>query len=230
MKNPWVIVGIITVVLFGGAIWFSSVSQKASNDGVEVSEHIKGNPESTVTLVEYSDFQCPACASFHPAVKEVIDQYGDKIRFEYKHYPLPIHSFAQQAAIAAEAAGQQGKFFEYHDMLFINQKQWSSAAAPGAFFRQYAQELGLDMEKFDRHLKSSVLRDAVRADMSEARELGLTGTPTFFLNGEKMEMESFEDFMLQIATAADPAAAAAMQASSTDSAPATNEPEIKFGL
>ena len=156
-------------------------------------------------------------------------QYGDSLRFEYKHFPLPIHNFAQQAAVAAEAASQQGMFFEFHDALFENQQEWSGSATPQVFFAQYAEELGLDVEKFKMHQNSSVLRDAVRTDLNEARELGLTGTPTFFLNGERMQFETFEDFIRQIATAIDPSRA--LMASSTPTSTTEGaEPEIKFGL
>lgn len=231
MKNPWVIVGLITVILFGGAIWYSSSATEKNNEGVEVVDHIKGNSEATVTLVEFSDFQCPACASFQPVMEEIMKSYGDKIRFEYKHFPLPIHPYAQQAALAAEAAGQQGKFYEYHDLLFKNQQTWATSVAPGSLFLGYAEELGLDMEQFRRHQKSSILRDKVRADMNEARELGLTGTPTFFLNGERMEINTFEDFITQVAFAADPsAAAAAIASSSASSTTPAASPEVKFGF
>ncbi len=230
MKNPWIILTILTVVLFGGAIAYSKNANEKNNQGVTVVDHIKGNSDATVTLTEYSDFQCPACASFQPVVNELMAQYGEQLRFEYKHFPLPIHNFAQQAAVAAEAASQQGKFFEFHDALFENQQEWSTSATPQVFFAQYAKELGLDVEKFKAHQNSSVLRDAVRTDMNEARELGLTGTPTFFLNGERMQFETFEDFLLQIATAIDPTGAslqASSTASSTNSAPAA---DIKFGI
>ncbi len=226
MKNPWVIVGILAVVLFGGAIWYSNSASEDSNVGVEVKEHIKGNPEATVTLIEYSDFQCPACAAFQPVVKEIINTYGDKLRFEYQHYPLPIHKFSQQAAVAAEAAGQQGKFYEMHDKLFENQKEWSTSATPQALFMKYAQDLGLDVELFKKHLSSSMLRDVVRSDLSKAKELGLTGTPTFYLNGEKMEIKTFEDFVNKIAFAIDPTTVL-VNASGTE---AVGEPEVKFGI
>jgi protein-disulfide isomerase len=231
MKNPWVVVGILTVVLFGGAIWYSSSATEKNNEGIEVTDHIKGNPDATVTLVEYSDFQCPACASFQPVMEEIMKTYGDKLRFEYKHYPLPIHPYAQQAALAAEAAGQQGKFYEYHDLLFKNQQNWSTAVAPGSLFIQYAEELGLDMEQFRRQQKSSILRDKVRSDLAEARELGITATPTFYLNGEKMEIATFEEFISQIAMAVDPVGTAALMASSTasSSAPSATS-DVKFGF
>jgi protein-disulfide isomerase len=225
MKNPWIILTIITIVLFGGAIVYSKNANEKNNQGVTVVDHIKGNGEAAVTLVEYSDFQCPACASFQPVLAEIMSQYGDQLRFEYKHFPLPIHNFAQQAAVAAEAASQQGKFFEFHDALFTNQEEWTSSATPQVFFVRYAEELGLDVEKFKTQQNSSVLRDAVRADLNEARELGLTGTPTFFLNGERMQFETFEEFIAQIATAIDPTGA-----SLGTTTPATAEPAVKFGL
>lgn len=231
MKNPWVIIGIITVVLFGGAIWYSNISSKQSNEGITVTDHITGNPDATVTLTEYSDFQCPACGQFHPVVKQLLEKYGDKIRFEYKHYPLPMHPLAPQAAMAAEAAGQQGKFFEMHDKLFENQKTWSVSQTPQTFFLQYAEELGLDKAKFVAQMKSSVLRDHINANKEEASKLGLTGTPTFYLNGQKMEFQSMEDFTNPIIAAVDPAAAAALTASSTSSTTgATNTPGVKFGI
>lgn len=228
MKNPWVIVGVLAVLLFGGAIWYSSIATEKSNEGIVEMDHIKGNKDATVTLVEFSDFQCPACAAFQPVLKEVVATYGDKLRFEYKHYPLPIHPFSQQAAVAAEAAGQQGKFFEYHDALFENQEEWSKSTTPAVFFVKYAEGLGLDVEKFKQHQKASLLRDAVRGDLNEAKELGLTGTPTFYLNGEKMEITSFEDFIAKIALAVDPEGA--LTASSSSSTPTTATSEVKFGI
>lgn len=208
MKNPWIIIGVLTAVLFGGAIWYSSVAGEKNNEGVVVQENVKGNPEATVVLTEYSDLQCPACQSFLPAIEQVMELYGEDIRFEYKHFPLPIHPFAQQAAVAAEAAGVQGKFFEYHDALFANQQTWSASPAPAALFIQYAEELELDMPQFRRHMRSSVLQDKVRAEMAEGRALEVTGTPSFFLNGEKMEIATFQDFIEQVGAAVNPEAAA----------------------
>lgn len=227
MKNPWVIIGIITVVLFGGAIWYSSVAQERNNEGVEVKEHLAGNPEAQVTLVEFSDLQCPACASFEPVLKEVLAQYGDELRFEYRHFPLPIHRFAVQAAVAAEAAGQQDKFFEYKDKLFENQQTWGSSQNPTPFFLSYAEELGLDMDMFRRHMNSSILREAVRDDANEARQREVNSTPTFFLNGQRMQFQTFQQFIEQVAFAIDPSAAS----TSSSSAPApTAGTGVRFGI
>ncbi|MCA9357881.1 thioredoxin domain-containing protein [Candidatus Kaiserbacteria bacterium] len=204
MKNPWVIIGIICVALFGGAIWYSGSSAEQYNEGLIETEHVKGNSEASVVLLEYSDLQCPACAAFQPALSSVLEAYGDNLRFEYRHFPLPIHPHSVEAAVASEAAAQQGKFFEFSDMLFERQQEWAGMAVPQTQFVKYADELGMDVDLFRKQLRAPNLKDKVQAQFNEARELGLTGTPTFFLNGKKMEMESYQDFITQIALAVNP--------------------------
>lgn len=199
IRNPWVIIGLLTVILISGAVLYSTSMSASYNEGVEIKTHIKGNPEASVTIVEYSDFQCPACAQFAPIIDAMMMDYGDQIRFEYKHFPLmQIHPNAEAAARAAEAAGQQDKFFEYHDVLFENQREWGAAAIPGAFFTKYAEELNLDLDMFKRHQRSSILQQNVRDQFAEARELGLTGTPSIFLNGEKMNFQTYQEFNDQV--------------------------------
>ena len=205
MKNPWAVIGIIIIVLIAGSVWYSNSVSDKYNEGVDTSiSHVIGNPNATVTLVEYSDFQCPACASAHPVVKNILNEFGDNIKFEYKHFPLPMHRLAEPAARAAEAAGQQGKFFEFHDMLFENQNAWSNSANPNEIFVQYAEDLDLDIQKFRQHMNSPLLSDRVNDNRKEGFDLGITGTPTFFLNGEKMQLESFTDFYQQISQAVNP--------------------------
>lgn len=221
MKNPWIIIAVIAAVLIGGSVWYSGTVAEKNNEGITFTPHVKGNEAATVTLTEYSDFQCPACASFHPVVEDIMEEFGDKIAFEYKHFPLPIHPLAEPAARAAEAAGQQGKFFEFHDLLFINQKAWSNSPNPMIFFRDFASELELDVDLFERHYGASLVKDKVREDAAAARTLGLTGTPTFFLNGERMVIQTYEDFYNQIAAAVNPDATA----SSTEAAPV-----VEFGI
>jgi protein-disulfide isomerase len=202
MKNPWVIVGLVAVALFGGSYWYAGSATKASNEGVVIDfEHIKGNPDAKVTLTEYSDFECPACAAFQPALNEIMTEFGSDLKFEFKHFPLPMHTLAIPAARAAEAAAQQGKFYEFHDLLFKNQTVWSKSANPMVSFMQYAEELGLDTAQFKRQYGSSLIKERIQAEQTEARKLGLTGTPTFFLNGVQMKIETFEDFKNQIAKA-----------------------------
>lgn len=215
MKNPWILIGVIAIVLFGGAFWYSNTINERNNEGVEIIDQVKGNSDASAVLVEYSDLQCPACAAFAPVVDQLVEAYGDQLRFEYKHYPLPIHPYAVQAAVAAEAAGQQGQFFPYHDLLFENQAEWSNSPTPAANFRAYAEELGLDMDQFGRQLNSTVLRDRVQDQVSEGRSLGITGTPTFYLNGERMVIQTYEDFINQVAAAVNPEAANAVPSDDT---------------
>lgn len=204
MKNPWIIIAVIVVVLIGGSVLYSNNVASKSNEGITFSEHVQGNDSAAVTLTEYSDFQCPACAAFQPVLADVKNKFGDNLKIEFKHFPLPIHPYAEAAAGAAEAAGQQDAFFAYHDLLYANQKTWSNSKNPSTQFIQYANELSLDVDKFKTQMNASAIKDKVKEESKEARELGLTGTPTFFLNGERMTIETYEDFVNQIAKAINP--------------------------
>jgi protein-disulfide isomerase len=235
LRNPWIVIGLVAVLLIGGAMWYGSTASAKYDAGVEVKAHIKGNPDATVKLVEYSDFQCPACAQFQPVVAEIIAEYGDRMSFEYRHFPLTqIHRLAEPAARAAEAAGQQGKFFEFHDLLFVNQATWAQSTNPAQFFVQYATELGLDVDQFMRQQRSTILRDQVRAQFNEARDLGFTGTPSFVLNGQVMKFNSFDEFKAQIVAAIDPSidlTPAVEVGGETTITPAVEAtPEVKFGI
>ncbi len=224
MKNNLgkIFIGIAILAIGTSIIWSQQVGKKA-DEGVVISPHTKGNSAASVTLEEYSDFQCPACGQFYPVVKEILDQYGDRIAFEYKHFPLiSIHPNAMPAAKAAEAAAQQGKFFEMHDKLFENQSVWSNSANPTPFFLTYATELGLDIELFKRHLKSAMIESSIEDSFSAARDRGLTGTPTFYLNGTQMEFVTLADFRSQIE--------AALGIVPTATEATSSVPTVEFGI
>lgn len=204
MKNPWLIIVVLVVVLIGGSVWYSNSVSKSYDEGVTVSAHEKGKLDSTVVVTEFSDFQCPACGNFEPIVDEMFAKYGDKIKFEYKHFPLPMHQFAPIASRAAEAAGQQGKFFEYHDVLFKNQDEWSKSTNPTGLFVKYATNMGLDVTKFKNQMQAPSLEAYIKADMAQGQKQGVTGTPTFFLNGVKMNLTTADDFIKQIDEAVNP--------------------------
>lgn len=222
---------VIAFVAIAAAIVYSNYATKQANEGIVIVDHVTGNPDATVVLTEHSDFQCPACAQFHPIVKDILTQYPE-LGFEYKHFPLiTIHPFAVPAAKAAEAAAQQGKFFEMHDKLFENQQIWSRSANPRSFFDQYAQELGLDMEQYRRQYGASVIEDHIQSQYNEARELGLTGTPSFFLNGERLEFETFEDFKAKIEAALTPGGATSEATrEGTDNAASAIQSDVRFGF
>ena len=194
-KHFWKIAAVVVVIIMGGSIVLAKQMEEKANVGVEIKEHVKGNIDSGVTLVEYSDFQCPACGQFYPIVKDLTEKHAATLKMEYRHFPLTqLHPNAVAAAMAAEAAGQQDKFWEMHDKLFDNQKMWSTTPAPQAQFIKYAEELGLDLTQFKRQMRSSILREHILSQQAEALSKGFTGTPSFLLNDQPFRFETFQEF------------------------------------
>lgn len=150
-------------------------------------DHVKGAATSTVVLVEYLDFECEACGAYYPLVKQLEQEYGDRVTFVARYFPLAGHRNGLPAALAAEAAGRQGKFWEMHDLLFTHQKEWGEKQSPTPeVFEGFAQELGLDMERFKADVASEAVEERVRRDMESGQTLGVSGTPSFFLNRKKL--------------------------------------------
>lgn len=176
------------LLIFSGKNNQTIIGSSQANE-IQANDHLKGNKEAKVIFIEYSDFQCPACAAYYPIIKEIVKIYQDKVLFVYRHFPLrQIHPNAQLAAQAAVTAGLQNKFWEMHDLIFERQKNWSEVKNPKDLFIQYAQELALDIEKFKLDLDSKEVKDKVNADYNSAISLRLNGTPTFFLNGQKLDL------------------------------------------
>lgn len=142
---------------------------------------------STITITEYSDYECPACAYYHPFVKKLMDEYGDQIELELKFYPLNSHQFSALAARAAQAAKNQGKFAEMHNLLFKNQRTWKASGNPTPKFMNYARELGLDMQQFESELNAAETQRIVMEQKQEGRQAGVRATPTFIIEGEKLD-------------------------------------------
>ena len=147
----------------------------------------KGKADAAVTLVEFTDYQCPVCAAAQPTLERLITEYGDRVRFVVRDFPLKMHADARKAAEAAEAAREQGKYWDFTAILFRNQ----SALKPDQL-KQYAQVLGLDRAKFDAALESGRFADSVQRDLSDGERIGVTGTPTFFVNGRRAADSSYE--------------------------------------
>ncbi len=139
---------------------------------------IRGSESAKITVVEWADFQCPFCVRVNPTLEQITKEYGDKVRFAFKHLPLSMHSKARAAHQAAEAAHRQGKFWEMHDLIFASPKDLK----PETYLR-YANEIGLDIDRFDSDLSSSSVRKVIDDDLATAGELGVSGTPSFFING-----------------------------------------------
>ena len=150
----------------------------------------KGSSSAKLAIVEFSDLQCPFCRRVDATLKQVQKEYGDQVRIVFKHLPLRIHPKAVAAHWAAEAAHRQGKFWEMHDTILENQREMEPEK-----FLEYAEQIGLDMEKFKADLASKQVKQRVGEDMEEAKRLGVTGTPGFFVNGRFLSgAQPFESF------------------------------------
>ncbi len=174
----------------------SSCSAPVDTSNLDV--YAKGNLESEIVLQEFADFQCPACRAASSVVGEVVKEFEDDIRFEFRHFPLNIHNHAKTAAYAAEAAGKQGKFWEMEQLLYANQPTWAEMNSVKEEFATYAETLGLDVEQFKADMDSSDVKAAVQRDLNLARELNLSSTPSFLLNGQLVRPRSFEDLKVII--------------------------------
>lgn len=167
---------------------------------ISAEENSKGPEDAAVTLVEYADFQCPACASYFPLVEQLSKEYSDKMRIVSRHFPLrSIHKHAQISAQAAEAAAKQEKYWEMASLLYKKQDEWSNTRDPRGLFKQYAEELSLNLNQFEKDMNSSEAKAKVDADYESALSLGINSTPTFYLNGNKIDSpKNYEDFKQKI--------------------------------
>ncbi len=190
-----ILIGIVIVtlgLLFGGAYYLTVSAPPVATDTVDMkkalssSAYHKGDANAKVKIVEFADFQCPACGASEPIVQKVLKDYEGKVYYEYHHFPLQQHRWGQPAAEAAEAAGEQGKFWEYHDALYAKQNDWSDKGDAVAIFKQYAKDLQLDEKKFNESLDSGKFRDKVLDSIKRGNELAVDSTPTFFVNGKRV--------------------------------------------
>ncbi len=203
---------LVTVVVLVGGVFFASKmgspSSSATGNSIPVSDdqkkllevvsddYIKGNKEASVTLVEYLDFECEACGAYYPLVKQLAEEFKTDVRFVNRYFPLPGHKNGLPAALAVEAAARQGKYWEMHDKLFNEQKNWGEKqAADPKIFEGYAQAIGLNMDQYKKDVASKEVKDRVERDKNSGTRLGVSGTPTFFLNGDKIpNPKTPEDF------------------------------------
>lgn len=196
---------IVCVLLLGAFIFFApdgtpSIARDLSLL-VREDSYMTGNIDAKVTLVEFADFQCPACASVAPYIKRIVDVYKDNpdFNFVFRHLPLPQHANAVISAEAVESAGVQGKFFEMAELVYQNQTSWSSVKNPTDLFVGYATTLGLDITKFKSDLESNKFESFIKADLADANALALNHTPFIFLNG--VEVNDLQTLQAQIDSA-----------------------------
>ncbi len=185
MKQILIIVAVVVAIIAGAM--FLGKEDEAAVDATG-SNNWYGQESGVITLTEYGDFECPACGQFFPLVAQIKEQFKDQIRFEFKHFPLvQIHPNATAAHRAAQAAANQNKFWEMHDLLYERQASWRGVTSPSSVFEGYAQELGLNMETYNTDVVASQTLGIINADIDAGKNLDVSGTPTFFIDGVKIE-------------------------------------------
>ena len=203
---PIIIIVLVLVGVVGGAWYLYSQSQKnagtanSSNTNRAAANtprpavnappganppNMLGSPTASVTVEEFADFQCGSCAAVHPVIKEIQSTYGSKIKMVFRQFPLTMHDKAYDAAVAAEAAGIQGKFWQMQDQLFVNQQTWASPSADHKqLWSEYAQKIGLDVQQWQNDMAGLATKSRVDQDMARGKALGVSSTPSIYINGE----------------------------------------------
>jgi len=193
-KNTAIGIIVVFAIVIIVGIFFRSNSNKVSYEAPEVERPFLGNKDAAMVVTEYSDFACPACKKASPMLKGLLEKYGDQIKIEYRHL-VSIHSNAFEAAVAAECANDQGKFWEYHDKLFKVNKDSSFTSEN---LNKYAEEVGLDITLWQTCIDSEERDKVVQEDSRKARALNFNGTPSFLLNGSPVKDWSKLDNMINM--------------------------------
>lgn len=200
---PLVIIALVFVGMVVGGWWLYSQSKPGADGNINKSTantrptpnvnapigatppNMLGSPTASVTVEEFADFQCASCAATHPVLKEIQSVYGSKIKFVFRNYPLaiPAHDKAFEASTAAEAAGMQGKFWQMQDQLFVNQQAWSQNPNYKQLWADYASRIGLDVQQWQNDLIGMAAKNRVEQDLARGRALGVSSTPTIYING-----------------------------------------------
>lgn len=204
-KKAWIIFVAVCVAVLGGLILLSRGSQidvskvdetkiiAASEQNGNIADHVLGTTTGKATLIEYGDFQCPACKSAYPNVKELTEAYKDKMIFIFRNLPLTsLHPNARAGAAAAEAAGLQGKYWEMHDILYVEQNTWSTVTPEKrlSYFEGYAKSIGVkNIEKFKSDMDSKPVQNKINFDLALTKKIGASATPTILLNGKHIESD-----------------------------------------
>jgi protein-disulfide isomerase len=195
---PFVIVGVVALATIGsGAMLYRAKRPQIASipenqmlqKGDTVSAHVRGNADAPVTLEEYGDFQCPPCGMFAAFLQQLEKEYDSRLRVVFRNFPLSMHEHAREAALAAEAAGLQGHFWEMHDVLYREQEGWSKAPNVRELFESYAGTIGLDLDKFRKDMDSEEVKARVDADRQRGESLGIQITPTLFINNQPLHQE-----------------------------------------
>lgn len=197
-RLPFVIVAAVALAaIVSGAILYQAkrpppmapIPEEKSLAGKTTPEsvHIRGNPNAPVTLEEFGDFQCPPCGSFSKFTEQLLKEYDSRLRIVFRNFPLGPHEHAREAALAAEAAGLQGRFWEMHDVLYQEQALWSKNPNARELFESYAGTIGLDVDQFKKDMDGEKARERVDSDYARGESLGIKITPSLFINDQPVE-------------------------------------------
>jgi protein-disulfide isomerase len=202
--NRFYLLLVAVALIGGGVLWFGSRGQPAppatapipiaAADGFH--GFTLGSDSAKVEVTEYSDFECPFCASFATVQMPVIRQQlitTGKVRWRYRDFPLPVHQYSRYAALAAQCAGEQGKFWEMHDQLFSNHQWAQTGKNPASLFRDFARTIGLDIDKYDACVDGQRYAGRIQASVQEGEALGVRGTPSFFVGGQLFQGRATSD-------------------------------------
>jgi protein-disulfide isomerase len=194
---PFVIVALVALATLGsGAMLYRakrphvvSIPEDKTLSGKSDAEsaHVRGNPDAPVTLEEYGDFQCPPCGMFAAFLGQLEKEYDSRLRVVFRNFPLTMHEHAHEAALAAEAAGLQGHFWEMHDVLYREQATWSKAPNVRELFESYAGMIGLDLDRFRKDMHGEKAKARVETDRQRGESLGIKITPTLFINNQPLD-------------------------------------------
>lgn len=203
-KIGWIIFSVVVVLVLGGLVAWTRIANppinltgvennsvlSASDQSGNIADHTTGSESKKILLIEYGDYQCPSCGDAYPNVKSLMEEYGEHVTLVFRNFPLTaIHPNARAAAAVAEAAGLQGKFWEMHDKLYENRNDWNSldASKRTTVFNSYAQSLGLNMDSFNTDVAGKATSQKISFDMALGKSVDVAATPTFFLNGKKLD-------------------------------------------
>ena len=207
-----VFVAIVAIITIGAAIFSSSHPASTTTfnattvPALTSADWTRGDASATVSVIEYGDFECPACGAYEPMIEQLTKDYGTRVLFSFRNFPLfQIHPFAMIAAQAAEAAGLQGKYWEMHDLLYQKQTEWtantslSPADVVSKYFDGYVQSLGLNVAKFDTDINSAAVTAKVQKDLASGNAAKVDHTPTFFINLTQIpNPQSYDQFKAAI--------------------------------
>ncbi len=199
-KEVKILSGVVVAIIAGliGIFMLFNRSDKNLPSTADAGKIVRDNSHKTgtgakVTLVEFGDYQCPACGAAYPILKKILSEYNQQITFVFRNYPLPMHKNAQVAANAAEAAAAQGKFWEMHDKLYENQKSWEASGSASDVFTGFAKDLSLDTAKFQKAIDAGDYDAIIKTDQDDGTALGVNSTPTLYLNGKTLAGYSYDE-------------------------------------